>query len=213
MAKKKHQEPHEASLSLEQMESAIKKIDRRIKDIESFDVESVLERFDPRISALSDELDSLLVDVFGSNTIEYGRYCNITQLDKARMILGHQIPIEEVRVGLVRGISQANVTLQTIKKGFLEEIEDGKDSDGQTILKAYDGLELHYAINDASSQLFRDGHYANAVEDAIKALNAFVMMRSGVDDKDGSKLMEFVFSPSKPILKMNDLKDQSSKKS
>jgi uncharacterized protein (TIGR02391 family) len=57
--------------------------------------------------------------------------------------------------------------------------------------------------------LFRDGHYANAVEDAVKALNALVRLNSGIDDKDGSQLMELVFSPKNPVLKFNKLGDTS----
>ena len=61
-------------------------------------------------------------------------------------------------------------------------------------LRAYEGLELHPAIERAAGGLFHDGHYANAVEDAVKALNALVRLNSGVDDKDGSSLMEHIFS-------------------
>ncbi len=43
----------------------------------------------------------------------------------------------------------------------------------------------------------------------MKALNALVRLRSGEDAKDGTALMEFVFSPKNPILKFNALADQS----
>ena len=100
-------------------------------------------------------------------------------------------------------------SIDAIKSGFLEELEDaGRTSTGKT-LKAYEGLELHPAIERAAGQLFRDGHYANAIEDAVKALNALVRLNSSIDDKDGSSLMEAVFSPKNPILKFNNLADQS----
>jgi uncharacterized protein (TIGR02391 family) len=41
----------------------------------------------------------------------------------------------------------------------------------------------------------------------MKALNALVRMNSGVDDKDGTTLMEYVFSPKSPVLKFNNLSD------
>ena len=41
--------------------------------------------------------------------------------------------------------------------------------------------------------------YANAIEDAVKALNSLVRLNSGVDDRDGTSLMEFVFSPKNPV--------------
>lgn len=121
----------------------------------------------------------------------------------------HRTPIHEVHEGLRRGIATAKANLEAIKKGFLEELGDaGLTSSGKT-LKAYEGLELHPEIERAVGNLYRDGHYANAVEDATKALNALVRMRSGVEDKDGSVLMETVFSPKSPVLKFNKLTDQS----
>lgn len=193
------------------MEAAIPKIDRRIADLESFDVGSVSERSDPRIDALEKSLDALLVSVFGAGTVEYERYrWPVTQLDRASMNLMHATPIHEVRAGLQRGIDTSKAQLETIKKLFKEDLSDaGALGTANHALKAFDGLELHPAIERAAGKLFRDGHYANAVEDAVKALNALVRMNSGVDDKDGSALMEQVFSPKNPVLKFNTMADQS----
>jgi uncharacterized protein (TIGR02391 family) len=69
-------------------------------------------------------------------------------------------------------------------------------------------LDLHREIGLAASKLYQDGHYANAVEAAVKALNGLVRLRSGLDI-DGTKLMEQAFSPNAPILKFNGLSDQS----
>jgi len=92
------------------------------------------------------------------------------------MVLGRRVPIEEVRVGLQKGIANAKEQLESIKSGFLEELEDaGQTFSGKT-LKAYEGLELHPAIEKAAGKLFRDGYYANAIEDAVKALNTLVKL-------------------------------------
>lgn len=210
MAKIKQPQLIEANLSYQQMEAAIPKIERRIADLDSFDLDSVNDRSDARIDALEKSLDALLVSIFGAGTVEYDRYhWQVTRLDTASINMMHQTPIREVREGLYRGISTAKAHLETIKKGFLEELGDaGLTSAGKT-LKAYEGLELHPEIERAVGNLYRDGHYANAVEDATKALNALVRMRSGVEDKDGSALMEAVFSPKNPILKFNQLADAS----
>lgn len=210
MAKRKQPEKVEANLSYQQMEAAIPKIDRRIDDLENFDVDSVTDRSDARIDALEKSLDALLVSVFGAGTVEYDRYhWQVTRLDTASINMMHRTPIHEVHEGLRRGIATAKAHLEAIKKGFLEELGDaGLTSSGKT-LKAYEGLELHPEIERAVGNLYRDGHYANAVEDATKALNALVRMRSGIDGKDGSALMEVVFSPKSPILKFNQLSDQS----
>lgn len=210
MTKRKQPEKVEANLSFQQMEAAIPKLDRRIADLESFDVDSVADRSDARIDALEKSMDALLVSVFGAGTVEYDRYhWQVTRLDTASVNMMHRTPIHEVHEGLRRGIATAKAHLEAIKKGFLEELGDaGLTSSGKT-LKAYEGLELHPEIERAVGNLYRDGHYANAIEDATKALNALVRMRSGVDDKDGIPLMETVFSPKNPILKFNNLTDQS----
>lgn len=210
MAKTKKIEYKEARLSYEEMKAATPKIDRRIKDLEEFDVNTVEDRGDPRIGALAAKLDSLLVSIFGHDTVEYQRYkWPVTNLDTAFLSVAGDTSIYEIREGLVQGIATSKSQLETIKSGFIEELEDAGQTAGGKTLKAYDGLELHPAIERAAGQLFRDGHYANAVEDSVKALNALVRMNSGTDDKDGTTLMEFVFSAKSPILKFNALADSS----
>lgn len=212
MATSKQPEYHEANLSYQQMQAALPKIQRRIQDLQDFDVNSVNERSDPRIGALSQKLDTLLVSVYGSNSVEYKRYEHeMKYLDRAGHNMMYETPIEEVRTGLQEGIGAALAGLESIKSGFDEELEDAGISSALKSLKAYEGLELHSEIERAVGNLYKDGHYANAIEDATKALNALVRMRSGIDDKDGTKLMESVFSPNNPILKFNDLADESDK--
>lgn len=208
--KNKQPERRQANLSYQEMEAAIKNLDRRINELKKFDVESINNRSDAKIGALSGKLDALLVSIFGADTVEYDRYrWPVTHLDTASRSYMYSTPLSEVKEGLNRGISSSLSQLEAIKSGFLEELEDaGHASVGKT-LKAYEGLELHPVIERAAGQLFRDGHYANAIEDTVKALNALVRLNSGVDDKDGTKLMEYVFSPKKPILKFNDLADES----
>jgi len=212
MPKRKQMELRQANLSYEEMETSITRINRRLKDIEDFDIDSIDKRNDPKIMALSNKLDSLLISIFGTDTVEYKRYhWQVITLDTAGKNIAHRTPIEEVRNGLKQGLANAKEQLLAIKSEFEENLEDaGKSSTGKT-LKAYEGLELHPAIERASGQLFRDGHYANAIEDAVKALNSLVRLNSGVDDKDGTVLMEYVFNPTNPILKFNDLSDKSDK--
>jgi uncharacterized protein (TIGR02391 family) len=114
-----------------------------------------------------------------------------------------------VRQGLLRGKENSKAQLEAIKSGFVEKLADAGRTSGSKALRAYEGLELHPDIEHAAGKLFRDGHYANAIEDAVKALNARVRQRSGIEDRDGTTLMEIVFNPRNPILKFNALVDQS----
>jgi uncharacterized protein (TIGR02391 family) len=87
-------------------------------------------------------------------------------------------------------------------------LADADEDASRRALRAYEGLELHSEIARAASDLYRNGHYANAVEASVKALNALVRLRSGLEI-DGASLMEQAFSPNKPVLQFNDLSDKS----
>lgn len=210
MPKAKEPQLKQANLSYEQMKNAIPKIERRIKELEVFDVKSVTESSDPRINTLQNKLDDLLLNIFGVGTVEYDKYrWDIARLNRASVNLMYKTSTNEVLEGIQQGIEEAKSQLQAIKSGFIEELDDaGQTSAGKT-LKAYEGLELHLAIERTVGQLFRDGHYANAIEDAVKALNQLVRLNSGVDNEDGTTLMEHVFSPKNPILKFNNLIDDT----
>jgi uncharacterized protein (TIGR02391 family) len=199
-----------ANLSFQQMREAIPKIEKRLVELRTFEVDSVRERSDPRIGVLSNKLETLLQSVFGTGTIEYERYrWKVTHFDTAAHFINRPTPIHEVHEGLRRGISTAILQLESIVSAFNEELTDSGETPASKAIRAYEGFDIHPAIERAAGQLYQDGHYANAVENAVKALNALVRLNSGVDDKDGTSLMEVVFNPKSPILKFNDLKDQS----
>lgn len=190
------------------MKDAIPKIDRRIADLDDLDINSISKYGDPKVQTLEQKLDTLLVSIFDVGTIEYERYRHgVTTLNP--MTWWPDMSLQEIQERVREGVENSKQQLNGIKSLFLEELEDsGQTSSGKT-LKAYEGLELHPAIERAAGNLYKNGHYANAIEDATKALNALVRMNSGIDDKDGAPLMETVFSPKNPILKFNTLSDSS----
>jgi uncharacterized protein (TIGR02391 family) len=199
-----------ANLSYEEMNYAIQKIERRIQDLNNFDVNSVIKQFSPEVKALETKLEQFLSDLYPPETAEYDKYnWSLTNIDCQVINLMYETPLQEVRHDITENIARATSVLEAIKSHFLETLEDAGILGSVKPIKAYEGLELHPAIAKASSNLYKDGHYANAVEDAVKALNALVRLNSGVEDKDGIQLMESVFSPKNPILKVNNLSDQS----
>lgn len=208
--KKAHPIKRPASLSYEEMTAALIKIERRIQELKSFDVNSVIKQFSPEVKSLETKLEQFLTDLYAPDTVEYDQYhWVLTGIDSRTMNMMYETPIHEVRADIVENIEKAISVLDAIKSHFTETLEDAGLTGSVKPIKAYEGLELHPAIAKACSNLYKDGHYSNAVEDAVKALNALVRLNSGVDDKDGSQLMESVFSPKNPILKINALTDQS----
>jgi uncharacterized protein (TIGR02391 family) len=97
----------------------------------------------------------------------------------------------------------------SFRREDIEKLGGGLIPESSTVLRAYQNLDLHPEIARAASQLYKNGHYANAIEDAVKAVNTLVRLRSGRDDLDGTTLMETVFSLKNPILRFNDLADES----
>jgi hypothetical protein len=71
-------------------------------------------------------------------------------------------------------VADAISTLKTAISMLSEQLEDLGESPGGQALRAYDGRDLHPEIDRAAAALYRDGHYANAIEDAVKALNGLV---------------------------------------
>lgn len=206
----KPETPRPAILSPEQMKAAIPKLQRRIAELEAVDVNTIQARGEPRFDALKQKIDSTLVDIFGNDTVEYKRF-RIRELDTASMSM-YETPLHEVREGYKLGIEQAISNLRTVIELFEEQIGDLGGSPAGRALKALGELELHSEIERAAGKLFRDGHYANAVEDACKVLDGLVKIRSGKHDLSGTELMQTVFSPKNPILRFNELKtptDQS----
>jgi uncharacterized protein (TIGR02391 family) len=75
-----------------------------------------------------------------------------------------------------------------------------KDAD-ELLLYLYDAINLHPKIINASRQLFKNGHYAQAIFEACKAVENFVQDKSGLT-LYGTNLMEKVFNEENPIIKV-----------
>ncbi|HEV8645782.1 MAG TPA: TIGR02391 family protein [Burkholderiales bacterium] len=86
-----------------------------------------------------------------------------------------------------------------------EKIGDVGASPTGRARKAFTDFDLHPEIAEAAAQLFMDGHYANAVEDACKVLDGLVKVRSNKFESSGTELVQTVFSPKNPVLAFNNL--------
>lgn len=204
----KPEKPQSANLVPNQMKFAIPILKRRISELQAIDVNTIQERGEPRFDALEQKIDSTLVDIFGKDTVEYYRF-SVNSLDTASWSFMGETPLYEVREGYKRGIERAISNLQTIVELFEEKVTDLGETPAGRALKAFGELEIHPEIERAVAKLFRDGHYANAVEDACKVLDGLVKIRSGKYDLSGTELMQTVFSPKNPILKFSDLETQT----
>lgn len=78
-------------------------------------------------------------------------------------------------------------------------------------IELFEKLRPHPKIVEVSGKLFKDGHHAQAILEAFKAVNKFVKEKSGRRDLDGKGLMSTVFKKENPILKLNSLETLSDK--
>jgi len=189
------------------MRTAIPKLKRRIEDLNSFDPDAMNEEFDPRAAAIQRKIDDTLVEILGPDTLDYRRF-KISYLYDGPVVRGG-VKLDTVREGFRSGKADAISKLQTLIERFEEKLGDLGESPSGRALRNFSGLDLHPEIKRAVEGLFSNGYYANAVEDACKVLDALVRMRSGRDDLSGTDLMLKVFSPNGPILKFNNLANDS----
>jgi uncharacterized protein (TIGR02391 family) len=191
------------------IEAAIERIDLRLAELNALDLSTISKRNDSRIDELEAAIADTLVSTFGDGTPEYKIYRQARDLDTARHNYAFEVPWHEIAEGFSVGKERAIRLLSQARKSLAEKLGPAQDPNSRAI-RAYGNLDLHPEIARAATSLFNDGHYANAVEASVKALNGFVRFRSGLDF-DGMTLMERAFNPSNPVLKFNALVDQSDK--
>lgn len=201
-------QPTAANLSPEQMRSAIPKLERRIRDLEEFDPSSLTQRGDPRLDSLENKLKDTLSGVFGHGTLEYNRF-RPGSLDNAGYNMTHDTPLSDVIQSVHESKDRELANLRTIIELFNEKLEDGGESPASKARRAFGDIDLHPEIVRACGGLFKDGHYAEAVESACKVLDMLVKMRSMRTDPSGTELMQLAFSPKAPLLKFNNQSNDS----
>lgn len=73
---------------------------------------------------------------------------------------------------------------------------------------------LHPSVKRVSERRFLDGHFADAVEAALKELNGEVkrlVLEGGGPELDGANLMHTAFSPNNPLIELADISTLSGK--
>jgi uncharacterized protein (TIGR02391 family) len=146
---------------------------------------------------------STILDVFGPNSPEYERYRYYRIKRTSVSGVGDATNQKWFQEGLTATLDMLNGLIDIIH----ERAADAQPN--RNFQSAFAGLDLHPRIATVCSDLFRDGHYRNAVLDASLALENFIKEKSRRHDLSGASLMRTVFSKNSPILPFNDLSNQS----
>lgn len=197
-----------AGLSADELRAAIPRLKLRIADLRAVDFSRVLQEDDPFMGALEQKVNATLAEIFGNESTEYERFGDIRLNANYKTIRRHA-PANYVQRGFAQGVKQAIASLECIIELFEERLGSDYDDIPARARRTFAQLDLHPEIAHAVTRLFEDGHYANAVEDACKVLDRLVKLRSNRYDLSGTELMQAVFSPKNPTLRLNQLQSDS----
>ncbi len=200
-----HPEPENQQLTADQIKKGIKKLRRRIADVKALDPQNIRPD-DQAVTNIERQIVSTIQGIYGTQSRQYQ--------DNQHHQIWHgpmhmMMTQSEIQRRFTNGIPQTVKLLEGLINDLKENLEDA-DSDPTIRARiTFEGLELHPRISAVSADLFRNGHYRNAVLDACLALVNYVKEKSRRHDLDGAPLMRTVFSKNKPVLAFNEAKDQS----
>lgn len=106
-----------------QIRSAIRKLRRRISDVEGFDPSTVEDRRDPRIDTLVASIKGTLREIFGPNTASFRDYQSAATIDPNALNLSSLLPSEFI-AGLEQGKARAIELLGGAIRMLEEKMED-----------------------------------------------------------------------------------------
>lgn len=191
--------------SAEEIDRAITKLRRRLDEVNALDPRRVAHD-DQRVDNVAANIRDTILEVFGPNSPEYRRHQHHRIWDGG-MYMGMS---EDYMQGcFAAGIPQTAALLEGLIARLEEKQGEFRVDPAARARTAFDGLELHSRIAEACVELYRDGHYRNAVLDACLALEDYVKQKSCCRDRDGADLMRYVFSKRDPVLAFNSLADET----
>jgi len=196
------------SFTSEEIQQGITKLRRRIEDVRRLQVDGV-RHDDQRKTNVEQDIDRTIMEVFGQNSPEYRAniHHSIWHGDMEVVVpFGYERDHQsDFNAGIPRTITMLEGLISSLEEKRLDLQEDPT----ARVRTAFEGLDLHPRISGVCAELYRDGYYRNAVQDAAIALVNFVKEKSRRHDLDGAGLMTTVFSKKNPILMFNSLKDQT----
>jgi uncharacterized protein (TIGR02391 family) len=150
---------------------------------------------------------NLLERTFGRNSSMTELF--ITRLNEPDIILYRRVTY--LRAILISARTEIEKELGfNSKKGPVKNLITGNNKNSQLDFWSL----IHKDVFKVSKDKFEDGHYADSVESAFKELN--ICVKRIVKEKtgkelDGSKLMNYAFSPNKPVIVLDDPSSKTGK--
>lgn len=198
-------EPREFRSS-EEIDSAIAKLQRRIKELQELDIRTSVIRDDGAMDVVRSNIQNSIREIFGENSPEFREY-------RAIDIWAGPLFMGMSDAAFIEGKERGRHYVAGILNGLIKRLEEKRADMSASTTPApstyFDRLNLHPRIREVSRELFLDGHPWEAVFAASKALINYIKERSSRHDLDGASLVRTVFSKKDPILSFNDLADET----
>ncbi len=193
--------------SPDEIDFAIKKLERRIAELQGLDVQEAVLTDNGAITVARSDVRAAIREIFGPNSPEFKEHEHLDIWAAGGMWMN--MSKGDLISARSRGVTQAVGILNGLIGRLREKREDISGGAVAAPSTYFDRLNLHPRILDVSRELFLDGHPQEAVFSAAKALVNYVKERSGRHDLDGADLVRTVFSKKSPLLAFNELKDQT----
>jgi uncharacterized protein (TIGR02391 family) len=191
----------------EEVDQAIVKLTRRLDDVQRLDPQRI--RYDdPSVESAAENFRNTVLSIYGPNSPEYRRF-RYWRIQYGSEWIG--MDDSDFHKNFIEGLKHTIEAIKNLIRILEERKADFSADTTSRVRAAFEDLDLHQRIGGACAELYRDGHYPDAVLRASLALENFVKEKSGRYDISGSTLMEQVFSVNGPVLAFNALADQSDK--
>jgi hypothetical protein len=115
--------PAEKAWTPDLIRGGMKKLRRRLNDVEAFEPKKVADRSDPGIRALEAAIRATLAEVFGTASRTYRNYQAAASIDTAGINM-NGTPHHEVIEGLIRGRARSSELLRGAIRWLEEKMED-----------------------------------------------------------------------------------------
>ena len=106
-----------------ELESAIDKIGWRIKELRTFELGGIQERWDPRLEMLQSQVNTLLSDALGPRSAEYRQYAIGPMGAELDTAFGDRYSPDELRDAVRNSIDQAVANLNAVKQLLAQRLE------------------------------------------------------------------------------------------
>lgn len=117
--------PPSKAFGRQELDAAIRKIERRIEELKGFDVSPIRERWDARASALETKVNATLAEIFGEGTAEFNRY-SIGPFDSLPISMGggNRYSPTEIQESYREGIQDAVINLESLRDLLRERLDE-----------------------------------------------------------------------------------------